>query len=87
MTTDQPAPPNRGFRFDFTINLGHVLSAGVMIAAMVMGWANFDTRLAAVEKQFSTATTLLLDQTRLSERMSALDMRMARIERLLETRP
>lgn len=36
-----PAPtPPKGVRFDATVNLGHVLSAGAFLLAAVIGWAD-----------------------------------------------
>lgn len=70
-----------GPKFDFTINLGHVLSIGGVILTMVIGWANFDSRLRAVEKTLETSTNTLLEQVRQGARIDALEDRVERLER------
>lgn len=74
-------------RFDFTINLGHVLTIGGLVITMVLGWANFDGRLRAVEKILDTATQTLVEQVRQGARIDALTSRVDRLERMVETRP
>jgi hypothetical protein len=76
-----------GPRFDFTINLGHVISIGAVIVTMVVGWSTFDARLKAVEKTLETATATLVEQVRQGARIDALTARMDRVERVIETRP
>ena len=69
-----------GPRFDFTINLGHVLTIGGLVVTMSVGWANFDGRLRAVEKILDTATQTLVEQVRQGARIDALGARVDRLE-------
>lgn len=73
-----------GPRFDFTINLGHVITFGGLIVTMTIGWATFDGRLRAVEKTLDTATATLMEQVRQGAQISALSERVARMERAME---
>lgn len=75
-----------GPRFDFTINLGHVITFGGLIVTMTIGWATFDGRLRAVEKTLETATATLVEQVRQGAQISAIVERVARLERLAEAR-
>lgn len=75
-----------GPRFDFTINLGHVISIGSVIIVMVAGWVNFDGRLRAVEATLATATQTLIEQVKQGRDIAALDNRLARVERLTDPR-
>jgi len=75
-----------GPRFDFTINLGHVITFGGLIFTMSMGWSAFDGRLRAVEKTLETATATLVEQVRQGSMISALDQRMQRVERIVDAR-
>lgn len=74
-------------RFDFTVNLGHVLTFGAMIVTMIAGYSNFDTRLRAVETTLATATQTLIKQVEQGRDLAALDSRVARLERQMEDRP
>lgn len=73
-----------GPRFDFTINLGHVITFGGLIVTMTIGWATFDGRLRAVEKTLETATATLVEQVRQGAQISAITDRVARLERQAE---
>lgn len=75
-----------GPKFDFTINLGHVLTFGGIIVTMIFGWATFDTRLRAVEKTLETATSTLVEQVRQGSAIMALDQRLQRVERITDQR-
>lgn len=75
-----------GPRFDFTINLGHILTFGTMLATIIVGWVTFDQRLKTVEKTLETYTITLVEQVRQGGRIDALAERVARIERALEAR-
>lgn len=76
-----------GPRFDFSINLGHMISIGAVVITMVAGWVNFDGRLRAVEKTLDTATATLIEQVKQGRDIAALSTRMDRIERIVEARP
>lgn len=76
-----------GPKFDFTINLGHVLTFGGLIVTMSIGWASFDGRLRAVERTLETATATLVEQVRQGSMIMALDQRMQRVERIVDNRP
>lgn len=73
-----------GPRFDFTINLGHVLTFGGLIITMAAGWAAFDGRLRAVEKTLETATATLIEQVRQGTELRLLTSRVDRIENAIE---
>jgi hypothetical protein len=73
-----------GPRFDFTINLGHVISISAVIVTMVVGWVSFDQRLKAVEKTLDTATATLVEQVRQGARIDGLAERIVRLERLAD---
>lgn len=81
------------FKLDFTINLGHVLTFGGLLVTMVLGWANFDTRLKLVEETLRTSTATMVQQVQLSGELRtlggelrALDARITRIERIVDGR-
>lgn len=44
--SEDDAPARRGLKFDPTINLGHVLSAGVFLITTVVSWMSMDARVA-----------------------------------------
>lgn len=74
-----PAP-----RFDFTINLGHVLTITGLVVTMAIGWANFDGRLRTVEKTLDTATQTLVEQVRQGAWIDAVVARVDRLERIVD---
>jgi hypothetical protein len=73
-------------KFDFTINLGHVITFGGLIVTMSIGWATFDGRLRAVEKTLETTTSTLVEQVRQGSMITAMDQRMQRLERIFDAR-
>jgi hypothetical protein len=73
-------------KFDFTINLGHVITFGGLIVTMSIGWATFDGRLRAVEKTLETTTATLVEQVRQGSMITAMDQRMQRLERIFDAR-
>ena len=75
-----------GPRFDFTINLGHILTFGSILVTLVVSWVMFDQRLKAVEKTLETYTITLVEQVRQGARIDALTARMDRVEREMEAR-
>ena len=75
-----------GPRFDFTINLGHIITFGGLIITMIISWSTFDGRLRAVEKTLETATATLVEQVRQGAELSAVRERMDRLERVVEAR-
>lgn len=44
----------RGPRFDPTINLGHILSAGVFLVSAGAAWMNMDARVSRAESEIAT---------------------------------
>ncbi len=76
-----------GPRFDFTINLGHVITFGGLLITMAIPWATFDGRLRAVERTLETATATLVEQVRQGAQLAAVTDRVTRLERMAETRP
>ncbi len=75
-----------GPRFDFSINLGHVITFGGLIASMAIGWANFDGRLRVVEETLRTSTATLVEQVKQNAELRAVTARVDRLERVLEDR-
>lgn len=75
-----------GPRFDFTINLGHVITFGGLLVTMTIGWATFDGRLRAVERTLETATATLVEQVRQGAQLAAVSDRVTRLERVAEER-
>jgi hypothetical protein len=73
-------------RFDLTINLGHLISITAVVITMVFGWANFDARLTRVEETLRTSTATLVEQVKQGTELRAMDQRLARVERIMETR-
>jgi len=69
------------FRFDRTINLGHVLTGLGMIAGLFLTYAAFDKRLVLVEAQMVRQTEVLDRSIRLDERFQAVIQRLDRLER------
>jgi hypothetical protein len=75
-----------GPRFDLTINLGHLISFTAVVVTMVFGWANFDARLTRVEETLRTSTATLVEQVKQGAELRAMDARLARVERVMESR-
>jgi hypothetical protein len=73
-----------GPRFDFTINLGHVITFGGLLVTMTVGWSTFDGRLRAVERTLETATATLVEQVRQGAQLTAVSDRVSRLERVAE---
>ena len=42
----------RGVRFDPTINLGHIVTAGVFLATTVAAWVTLDARVSGLERGY-----------------------------------
>ena len=72
---------SRSFRFDGTINLGHILTMAGMVAGMMWTYSTFDKRLALVETQMMRQTEVLDRSIRLDERLQAIGQRLERLER------
>lgn len=75
-----------GPKFDFTINLGHVITFGGLVVTMTVGWSTFDGRLRAVERTLETATATLVEQVRQGAQLAAVSDRVTRLERVAEER-
>lgn len=76
-----------GPRFDFTFNLGHVVTFSGLLVTMAFGWANFDGRLRLVEETLRTSTATLVEQVKQNAEHRALAARVDRLERIMEARP
>ncbi len=72
---------SRRFRWDGTINLGHVLTMGAMLATLFMGYTRFDKRLSLVEAQMARQTEVLDRSIRFDEQMRAIKDRLDKIEK------
>lgn len=73
-----------GPRFDFTINLGHVITIGGVLVTMILGYSSFDTRLKLVEETLRTSTATLIQQVQVAADVRALDARITRLERIVD---
>lgn len=71
-------------KFDPTINLGHVITMGSVIATMVAGYASLNTRMGVVEAQISTMTAVMERSIRTDERLQAMGAQLERFEDRLE---
>ena len=67
-------------RFDPTINLGHIISAGTMVIMMTMGWSQLSSRLEMVEKQVAGMSALIERSIRTDTRVDELSRRIGEIE-------
>lgn len=72
---------SRRFRWDGTINLGHVLTMGAMLATLFMGYTTFDKRLSLVEAQMARQTEVLDRSIRFDEQLRALRDRLDKIDK------
>jgi hypothetical protein len=50
---DRRRPQHRGWRFDPTVNAGHVITFLGMAAAVFIAWANLDKRVLVLEERGS----------------------------------
>jgi len=68
-------------RFDSTINLGHLITLGVVIAAAIGNHWLSDYRLAALERQMARLSEVVIAQAVTAERLNGLALRIERLER------
>lgn len=54
----------RGPRFDPTINLGHILSAGVFLVSAGAAWMNMDARVSRAESEIATLKQRDMEQAK-----------------------
>lgn len=87
MTYTDPAQQPRRLSFDPTINLGHVLTMGMITMTIIAGgWGvtqninNVDLRVAAIEKQIGTMSRLMESSIRADAKLGELDRRLGAIE-------
>lgn len=73
-----------GPRFDFTINLGHILTFGSILLTLIVGWNQMDQRIARVEETLKNSTATLVEQVKQGSDLRALADRVSRNERLIE---
>jgi uncharacterized coiled-coil protein SlyX len=82
--------PSRQFRFERTINLGHVLTAISMIATLVVSASYFDRRMTIIEMRqtFSDkAIEILSSQNKtMGESQNTITKSLERITTILEER-
>lgn len=82
MADMQGAPPRpAGPRIDWTINVGHVLTAAAMAATLAIGWSQISTRLEYVERQVGAMVTTVERGIRADARLEDLTRRLERLER------
>ena len=63
---------SHGLKFDPTVNLGHLISLGGIVAAMVTGWVSLSSRLESVERQLARQTTVIEVSIRQEEQLKSL---------------
>jgi hypothetical protein len=75
-------------RFDPTFNVGHLITAGGLIAALIGIYVGFDYRLTALEKlaerqaiQVERLSTVVIDSARFEERFKNYGHRLDSLER------
>lgn len=67
-------------RFDPTVNLGHIISAGTMAIMITMGWSQLSSRLEMVERQVAGMSALIERSIRTDTRVDELSRRIEEIE-------
>lgn len=67
-------------RFDPTINLGHIISAGSFAIMMAMGWTQLSSRMEMVEKQVAGMSALIERSIRTDTRVDELSRRIGDLE-------
>lgn len=72
---------SRRFRWDGTVNLGHLLTGLGMVGALFLTYSAFDKRLALVETQLVRQTEMLDRSIRADEQLRAVRDRLDRLER------
>lgn len=81
---------NHKFRFDMTINLGHLISLVSFLASLVMVWINFNTRIVLTEQDNKNLRTQQESMqqviTKLQESVSMQSLTMMRITTIIEER-
>ncbi|MGA0564185.1 hypothetical protein ACO2RV_17200 [Ancylobacter sp. VNQ12] len=83
--TDMPRPTeSRAPRFDPTINLGHVITMGSVLATMIAGYATLNARMGVVEAQITTMTTLMERSIRADEQLQTMRTTVDKLEDRLE---
>lgn len=80
MTDLPPMTEHRRARFDPTINLGHVMTMGSVLATMVAGYASLNARMGLVETQIATMTTLMERSIRTDERLQGFSLQLGKLE-------
>jgi hypothetical protein len=74
-----------GPRFDATINLGHLISLGAVVCAIIGTWYLTDHRLTTLERQVqllpAQLSTIVVETARFDERLKDFARRIDRLER------
>lgn len=85
------APPRTGWRYDPTVNLGHILTMGSMLVALSGGWMAItarqefsDSRLERIEQQMGIMTQLMERSTRSDAIMESVRADLAETRRRIE---
>ncbi len=60
-------------RFDWTLNFGHVLTAGAMLTAIFLSYGNLNKQLALIELRLSVAERGLTTMADQSTRIAVLE--------------
>lgn len=88
MTDEKPT--TQKFRFDMTINLGHIISFVAFLGSLIMVWINFNTRIVLTELENKNLKTEQSDMkqvmNRLQESVSMQSLTMMRLTTIIEER-
>ena len=67
-------------KFDPTINLGHILSLGGILFALVGSWYLMDYRLTGVEKAVERLSTIVIESAGMKQQIADHARRLDRLE-------
>lgn len=75
----------RGFRFDNTINLGHILTFAGFVVTIVIGWSTMDKRVVVLEESRKAQEARDINQdARASDQLATIRDSLTEIKRSVE---
>lgn len=60
-------------KFDWTLNFGHVLTAGTMLTAIILSYGNLSKSMALIELRLTTAETSIALMANQNTRITVLE--------------